>query len=128
MNRSSLSLVALAAAYTLGSCKKLTAYTDGTGVAMLSIDDETDPTSGAGGTDIKQPDGAGGSEEAKEAIVDSNAGTGQQMQAQTSDAVAPGSELSTKAGIGDANKVNDGSDAGLASTAIKDPPASEQQV
>lgn len=127
MNRSSLSLVALAATYTLGSCKKLTAYTDGTGVAMLSIDDETDPTSGAGGTDIKQPDGAGGSEEAKEAIVDSNAGTGQQMQAQTSDAVAPGSELSTKAGIDDANKVNDGSDAGLASTAIGDPSAGQTQ-
>ncbi len=52
MNRSSLFLVALAATYTLGSSKKLTAYTDSTGVAMLSIDNAgTDASAGGGGTE-----------------------------------------------------------------------------
>ncbi len=88
----------------------------------LSIDDGTDPSDG-GGIDIKKSDGVD-----TNVISSVDAGTGQQMQAQTSDAVAPGSELSTKAGIDDANKVNDGSDAGLGKTDIKDPSAGNDQT
>ena len=135
MNRTrfSVPLAAMSAAmYTSGfrtagiDCTDINLGTGSPPFALRGIgynSDGNDTSLGAGGTDIKQPDGSGGSEEAKEAIVDSNAGTGQQMQAQTSDAVAPGSELSTEAGIDDANKVNDGSEAGLDQTAIKDPPA-----
>ena len=116
----SIPLAAMSAMYTSGFRTDFARLN-----AKTFIDDGSN--SDAGGTDTNvKTDELGG--EVNKAIDDVGASTGQ-MQAQTSDAVAPGTVLNANAetGIDDANKVNDGSDAGLASTAIGDPPAGQTQ-
>ena len=86
----------------------------------LSIDDETDPTSGAGGTE-QQVKTDPSEANANSNVITSVAGGGEQMQAQAENASqVGGTEI-------DASKVNTGNDAGLGKPAISDPPDSQTQ-
>lgn len=111
--RSLIPLVALGAiSYSNANAstapKKLTAYTDGTGMAKLSVDDGSN--SDAGGTE----------QAAKKDDIDA----GQKLQAAAENTGQPGATLDAKAD--DDKKVDtDVSDAGQVK-AIGDPPASDQ--
>lgn len=127
MNRFPFTLVALAATYTLGSSKKLTAYTDSTGVAMLSIDNAgTDASAGGGGTEQQVKTDL--PESNSNVISDStgaNAGINQ-MQAQASDTSQVGGQTleAKKSDIDDTSELG-GTDAGK--QAIGDPSAGQAQ-
>ncbi len=124
--RFSVSLAAVSAMYTSGfrtagfDCTDINLGTGSPPFALRGIgynSDGTDTSLGAGGTITSETAAV----DAKKVIDD--AGTDKaQMQADAANTLPPGANT-----LDSDKKVNDGSDAGLASTAIGDPPAGQTQ-